>query len=218
MISPNHNARPADQAIDMLLLHYTGMATGDAALARLCDEAAEVSAHYLSDEGGEVVALVSEDRRAWHAGVACWAGARDINGCSIGIELVNPGHEFGYRAFPQAQMAALLTLCGDILGRHSIPPHRVLGHSDVAPARKEDPGELFDWTALAVAGIGLWPAKAQGSGSAAGALARFGYDVSGAGLAACATAFQRHWRPKNIDGAMDSECLELLAGLLDTAT
>ena len=213
MISPNHNARPADQAIDMLLLHYTGMATGDAALARLCDEAAEGSAHYLIDEGGEVVALVSEDRRAWHAGVACWAGARDINGCSIGIELVNPGHEFGYRAFPQAQMAALLTLCGDILGRHSIPPHRVLGHSDVAPARKEDPGELFDWTALAVAGIGLWP-EAKGANPVP-ALEDFGYDVAGAGLVACATAFQRHWRPAKIDGVMDAECQDLLAGLLD---
>ena len=216
--SPNHDARPAGGAIDMLLLHYTGMTSAEAALSRLCDAAAKVSAHYLIDEGGGVYALVAEERRAWHAGVACWAGEEDINACSIGIELVNPGHEFGYRAFPQAQMDAVTELCLDILRRHPIPGHRVLGHADVAPGRKEDPGELFDWAALAAAGIGLWPAKAQGSGSAAGALARFGYDVSGAGLAACATAFQRHWRPKNIDGAMDSECLELLAGLLDTAT
>ncbi len=213
MTSPNHNARPAGRAIDMLLLHYTGMETGEAALARLCDEAAEVSAHYLIGEGGEVHALVSEERRAWHAGLACWAGERDINGCSIGIELVNPGHEFGYRAFPRAQMDALLPLCRDILGRHAIPPHRVLGHSDVAPARKEDPGELFDWAALAAAGVGLWPRSDLAPGAAA--LEDFGYDVAGAGLAACATAFQRHWRPAKIDGEMDGECQCVLADLLD---
>ncbi len=213
MTSPNHNARPVGRAIDMLLLHYTGMETSDAALARLCDEAAEVSAHYLIDEGGEVHALVGEERRAWHAGLACWAGERDINGCSIGIELVNPGHEFGYRAFPRAQMDALLPLCQDILGRHPIPPHRVLGHSDVAPARKEDPGELFDWAAMAAAGIGLWPEAREAN--PAPALEDFGYDVAGAGLAACATAFQRHWRPAKIDGVMDGECQGLLAGLLD---
>ena len=213
MTSPNHNDRPAGRAIDMLLLHYTGMATVDAALARLCDEAAEVSAHYLIDEGGEVIALVGEDRRAWHAGVACWAGERDINGCSIGIELVNPGHEFGYRAFPQAQMDALSTLCREILGRYPIPPHRVLGHSDVAPARKEDPGELFDWAALAAVGISLWPEACEANPALV--LADLGYDVAGAGLAACATAFQRHWRPAKIDGVMDRECQGMLAGLLD---
>ncbi|MDA1098177.1 MAG: N-acetylmuramoyl-L-alanine amidase [Proteobacteria bacterium] len=214
--SPNHDARPAGGDIDILLLHYTGMTSAEAALSRLCDAAALVSAHYLIDEEGTVFALVAEDRRAWHAGVARWAGHADINGCSIGVELVNPGHEFGYRAFPKAQMAALLDLCTCILRRHAIPAHRVLGHADVAPARREDPGELFDWAALAAAGVGLWPPPKQGNGlSAAAALANFGYDVQGAGLDACATAFQRHWRPKIIDGRMDAECLDRLAGLLD---
>lgn len=197
----------------MLLLHYTGMATAEAALARLCDGAAQVSAHYLIDEDGTVFALVAEKYRAWHAGVACWAGERDINGCSIGIELANPGHEFGYRAFPRAQMDALLTLCREILGRHPVPPHRVLGHSDVAPARKQDPGEMFDWAALAAAGVGLWPQSGRRPSEAA--LAEFGYDVDGAGSAACVTAFQRHWRPGKIDAVMDEECVGLLAGLLD---
>ncbi len=216
--SPNHDARPPGGAIDMLLLHYTGMTSAEAALSQLCERQAKVSAHYLIDEDGAVFALVAEERRAWHAGVARWAGEEDINGCSIGIELVNPGHEFGYRAFPQAQMDALTELCRGILRRHAIPAHRVLGHADVAPARKEDPGELFDWAALAAAGVGLWPVKSQSGGGAAAALARFGYDVSGAGLAACATAFQRHWRPEKVDAAMDEECLDLLAGLLDRAT
>ncbi|MBL6953441.1 MAG: N-acetylmuramoyl-L-alanine amidase [Alphaproteobacteria bacterium] len=202
----------------MLLLHYTGMLGAEAALSRLCDAAAKVSAHYLIAEDGAVFALVGEDRRAWHAGVSHWAGEEDINGCSIGIELVNPGHEFGYRAFPRAQMDALKELCRDILRRHPIPPHRVLGHADVAPARKQDPGELFDWAALAAAGVGLWPVRSQGNDLSAAALARFGYDVSGAGLAACAMAFQRHWRPGQVDGAMDDECLGLLTGLLDSMT
>ena len=133
------------RAIDMLVLHYTGMPTGAAAIARLCDPAAKVSAHYTVDEDGTVYAHVPEARRAWHAGVSHWAGAGNINSRSIGIEIVNPGHEFGYRAFPDAQIAALITLCHGILLRHPIPSWRVLGHSDVAPARKEDPGELFPW-------------------------------------------------------------------------
>jgi len=216
--SPNHDARPPGGVIDMLLLHYTGMPSAEAALSRLCDAAAKVSAHYLIDEDGAVFALVGEDRRAWHAGVSHWAGEEDINGCSIGIELVNPGHEFGYRAFSRAQMDALMELCRDILRRHPIPPHRVLGHADVAPARKQDPGELFDWAALAAAGVGLWPVRSQGNDLSAAALARFGYDVSGAGLAACAMAFQRHWRPEQLDGAMDDECLGLLTGLLNSMT
>ena len=217
--SPNHDARPPGRAIDMLLLHYTGMVSAEAALLRLCEATAKVSAHYMIGEGGDVFAMVAEDRRAWHAGVSCWAGQDDINGCSIGIELVNPGHEFGYRTFPQTQMGALLALCRDILRRHPIPAYRVLGHADVAPARKQDPGELFDWPALAAGGVGLWPEEAQGSDpSAANVLASFGYDIAGAGLAACATAFQRHWRPGKIDGVMDNECLARLAGLLACVT
>ncbi len=211
--SPNHNARPPGCAVDMLLLHYTGMQSARAALDRLCDGGSEVSAHYVIDEAGEIFALVPEGRRAWHAGVSCWAGTRDINGCSIGIELVNPGHEFGYRPFPPAQMGALTKLCLDILGRHAIAPHRVLGHADVAPARRQDPGELFDWAGMAAAGIGLWPEIKADHGNIR--LEDFGYDVAGAGIEACVTAFQRHWRPEKIDGRMDAECRGRLAGLLD---
>ncbi|MHA1538096.1 MAG: N-acetylmuramoyl-L-alanine amidase, partial [Alphaproteobacteria bacterium] len=182
--SPNHEARSPDIPIDILLLHYTGMETAEGALERLCDPAAKVSAHYTIDEDGTLYRHVGEDRRAWHAGKSFWAGSYDINGRSIGIELVNPGHEFGYRAFPEAQMAALIELAGGILARHPIPPHRVLGHSDVAPGRKQDPGELFDWARLADAGIGLWPGEAaEEDGMPIAAiqmlLARIGYEVAG---------------------------------------
>src|SRR5215468_7605155 len=156
MPSPNHDDR-GGVAIDMLVLHYTGMQSAKVALDRLCDPVAKVSAHYSIDEDGTVYSHVPEARRAWHAGVSFWAGATDINARSIGIELVNPGHTCGYRPFPEAQMRALEELARSILARHSIPAHRVLGHSDVAPARKIDPGELFDWRRLARAGIGLWP-------------------------------------------------------------
>ncbi|MBV9549248.1 MAG: N-acetylmuramoyl-L-alanine amidase [Alphaproteobacteria bacterium] len=209
--SPNHDERGA--AIDMLVLHYTGMTSGEAALKRLCDPAAKVSAHYTLDEGGTVYALVPEERRAWHAGVSHWAGATNINARSIGIELVNPGHEFGYRPFPEEQIAALITLCHSILVRHPIPSARVLGHSDVAPARKEDPGELFPWARLANAGIGLWPTSGD-SNLKAGALARFGYDPD-APLDKVITAFQRHFRPCRLDGVWDEECAALLHGLLE---
>lgn len=157
--SPNHDSREG-QAIDMLLLHYTGMPSGEAALERLCDPNAEpgrVSAHYCIEEDGTIYRLVPEERRAWHAGVSSWSGESNINARSIGIELVNPGHEFGYRPFPEAQMLSLIELSQEILNRNTIRPDRVLGHSDVAPLRKEDPGELFDWARLAAAGIGLWP-------------------------------------------------------------
>src|SRR6478609_2257523 len=163
----------------MLVLHYTGMKTASEALARLCDPAAKVSAHYTVDEDGTVYVHVPENRRAWHAGVSHWAGVDNVNARSIGIELVNPGHEFGYRAFPEAQIASLITLCHGILSRHAIPAARVLGHSDVAPARKEDPGELFPWGELALAGIGLWPQtrKARLPVSFADGLRAFGYGL-----------------------------------------
>jgi N-acetylmuramoyl-L-alanine amidase len=211
--SPNHDTR-GDAAIDVLLLHYTGMASAEAALDRLCDPTARVSAHYLIDEQGTIHALVPEARRAWHAGVSHWAGATDINARSIGIELVNPGHEFGYRGFPEAQIGALITLCHSILVRHPIPSARVLGHSDVAPMRKEDPGELFPWPRLAGAGIGLWPQRRE-SDLDADALARFGYDP-GAPPDKVITAFQRHFRPRKLDGVWDSECAGLLADLLSS--
>ncbi len=213
--SPNHDARPG--AVDMLILHYTGMPTGDAALERMCDPDAKVSAHYMIDEDGTVYHLVPEERRAWHAGVSFWAGEKNINGRSIGIELVNPGHEWGYRRFPAAQIEALIELGHGILARHSIPPRRVLGHSDVAPDRKIDPGELFPWEMLAQNGIGLWPAPGMLKADFASALATFGYgipplvDIS---LECVITAFQRHFRPARVDGVADAECVAILAGLL----
>jgi N-acetylmuramoyl-L-alanine amidase len=209
--SPNQDGRDG-AAIDMLVLHYTGMATAEEALARLCDPAAKVSAHYTIGEDGTVYAHVPEEQRAWHAGRSFWAGRRNVNACSIGIELVNPGHEFGYRAFPSAQIDSLKMLCKAIQARHAIPAARVLGHSDVAPARKEDPGELFPWKEMAKSGVGLWPEKAV-TMLGADALARFGYDPE-APPETVITAFQRHFRPEKLDGLWDDECGRLLAGLL----
>ena len=217
--SPNHNERPAGQAVDILLLHYTGMTSAEAALERMCDPAAEVSAHYCIDEDGTLSRLVPEERRAWHAGRALWAGASDINGRSIGIELVNPGHEFGYRAFPEPQMLRLIDLAQEILGRHPVPAERVLGHSDVAPLRKEDPGELFDWPRLAAAGIGVWPgdpaplAEVPPDAEVRAALARWGYGYLEEDLPAVLRAFQRHFRPAAVTGAVDGETAARLFAL-----
>jgi N-acetylmuramoyl-L-alanine amidase len=236
--SPNHDARPTGQPVDILLLHYTGMQSAEAALERLCDPAARVSSHYLIDENGACYRLVPEARRAWHAGVSAWAGSSEVNARSIGIELVNPGHEFGYRPFPAPQMAALQALCLGILSRHPIPAHRVLGHSDVAPLRKQDPGELFDWAGLARAGIGLWPAPDAArapdlaslglgmTGEAVralqSALAAYGYGIEPGGrfdstTAAVVTAFQRHFRQARVDGIADGETQSVLAHLLAKA-
>jgi N-acetylmuramoyl-L-alanine amidase len=225
--SPNHDARSAGRAIDMLVLHYTGMPTAEAAVTRLCEPNAKVSAHYLIDEDGTCYALVPEERRAWHAGESCWAGERDINGLSIGIELVNPGHEFGYRPFPEAQMAALIELSRSLVFRHRIPPDRVLGHSDVAPWRKQDPGELFDWARLAEAGVGLWvdyvaEGEAPPVAIVQDLLASFGYATPTSGVLdeptrAVVTAFQRHFRPAWVDGEIDAETAVRLAALVDRA-
>jgi N-acetylmuramoyl-L-alanine amidase len=214
MPSPNHNDR-GGAAVDMLVLHYTGMASGAAAIERLCDPAAKVSAHYTVDEDGTVYAHVAEEQRAWHAGVSHWAGIDNLNYNSIGIEIVNPGHEYGYRAFPEAQIASLSELCAGILQRHPIPASRVLGHSDVAPARKEDPGELFPWQRLAEAGIGVWPGAIPND-LGADALTRYGYDPN-APQDKVITAFQRHFRPKSLTGQWDGECAGLLASLLSSA-
>lgn len=215
--SPNWGPRPAGVPVDMLVIHYTGMTDAAAALARLRDPRAEVSAHYLIDEDGTVHALVAEAHRAWHAGVSSWRGQSDINSRSIGIELVNPGHEFGYRDFPPAQMVALAGLATDILTRHAIPARNVVGHSDIAPARKLDPGERFDWGWLAAHGVGRWP---EGPGPARvddvpELLVRWGYDAEIAPDVAL-SAFQRHFRPRRIDGIADLECAGLLAALLAT--
>jgi len=213
MKSPNFQPRPPGAAIDMLVIHYTGMQSAQAALERLCDPAAEVSAHYLIDEAGQVTALVDEENRAWHAGVSSWRGQSDVNSRSIGIELANPGHEFGYRPFPPAQMAALADLAQGILARWPIPARNVVGHSDVAPRRKQDPGELFDWSWLARRGIGLWPQPAPVTiGEAAALLAEYGYDI--ADPRAALIAFQRHFRPLSCDGVADSETLALLNGAM----
>ena len=212
--SPNVDARPTGIPIDMLVLHYTGMESAEAALARLRDPVYQVSAHYVVDETGVVYALVDESERAWHAGVSSWRGQRDINARSIGIELVNPGHEFGYRPFPEAQMAALEDLATDLLSRHPVPPRNVVGHSDVAPTRKTDPGELFDWHRLARAGIGLWPsAPTPADGDGLALLARYGYDTTDP--TAAVMAFQRHFRPERIDEVLDEETTGLMRTLLD---
>lgn len=213
----------------MLVLHYTGMHSGAAALDRLCDPAAAVSAHYLVEEDGTVYRLVDEARRAWHAGVASWRGVTDVNSRSIGIEIVNPGHDWGYRPFPPVQMASVVALCHGLVRRHPIPPAHVVGHSDVAPARKTDPGERFDWPGLAAAGIGLWhgltaadrlPPRAA---TARRLLRVIGYDVApGGGIApaerAVIRAFQRRFRPARVDGALDGETMARIVAMAVLAT
>jgi len=228
--SPNFDARKAPP--DMLVLHYTGMATGKEALERLCDPEAKVSAHYVVEEGGEVFTLVAEERRAWHAGASFWRGETDINAVSIGIEIVNPGHEFGYRPFPKAQIGAVIALLDEVRSRWSIADERILGHSDVAPARKRDPGELFPWRRLAEAGHGYWvePDPAPGVPLGLGdeglgvfalqaGLTRLGYDSAPSGqydehTRTIVRAFQRHWRPQGVDGVADGETRARLVHLL----
>lgn len=227
--SPNFDDR-GGAPIDILLLHYTGMPTAEEALRRLTDPAAKVSAHYTVDEDGTVYSHVDETARAWHAGVSFWQGARDINARSIGIEIVNPGHEFGYRDFPAAQIDAVIALGQDIVRRHGIAAGRVLGHSDVAPARKQDPGERFPWARLAKAGLGLWPDPVGGwapfrvddPDRVAGLqrdLQQFGYELDVTGLydgplRIVVTAFQRHYQPGALTGLADGETAARLDRLL----
>ena len=217
--SPNFDART--KLPDMIVLHYTGMKTGEAALARLCDPEARVSSHYLVEEDGRIFRLVAEERRAWHAGRSFWKGEEGVNHASIGIEIVNPGHEFGYRPFPEAQIEAVIALVADIRSRWEIEDSRIIGHSDVAPGRKQDPGELFPWQRLAQAGHGVWaeadPAPgdplsegAEGVGVFAlqAGLTRLGYDCAPTGRFDQATrevvmAFQRHWVQSRFDGVAD---------------
>ncbi len=228
--SPNFDARTAPP--DMVVLHYTGMQTGAAAIQRLCDPEARVSAHWVVEEDGRVFRLVPEARRAWHAGVSFWQGDVGVNGVSIGVEIVNPGHEWGYRAFPEAQIGAVMSLLDGLRTRWTIADSRIVGHSDVAPERKEDPGELFPWKRLAEAGHGLWaeperaapgPALSEGDEGLGvmvlrGALRRLGYDAPvegayGALDAAIVRAFQRHWRPERVDGLADGETRARLVAL-----
>jgi len=220
--SPNHDSRGdtigGPPRIDMLVLHYTGMQSAAAALERLCDPQARVSSHYVVDEDGTIWRLVSEERRAWHAGVSYWQGESTLNTVSIGVEIVNPGHEWGYRDFPEPQMQAVEALCLEVIARWRIPAHRVVGHSDIAPTRKVDPGERFDWPRLARAKIGLWPEPAaelrrrRGRGvgiveraRALADLARIGYQVEPGNVEPPLAAFQRRFRPERWDGRLDGE-------------
>ncbi len=215
-LSPNWDERTLP--VSMIVLHYTGMPTGEEAEARLVDPEAKVSAHYIIHEDGKVVRLVPEDKRAWHAGRSYWRGISDVNSASVGIELVNPGHEWGYRAFPEAQIEALVPLLHAIMQRHDICPSNVVGHSDVAPARKDDPGELFPWNLLARYGLALPVPKLSmrllfdNPGAFYLALERFGYDVSDG--RAAVRAFQRRWRPGLIDGEIDGQTGAILFELL----
>lgn len=231
--SPNHDARTALPSV--IVLHYTGMPSGQAALDRLRDAEAKVSAHYLVEEDGRIFKLVAEERRAWHAGVSFWRGRRNLNGDSIGVEIVNPGHEFGYRAFPEPQIQAVIELLTDIRSRWMIEDRDIVGHSDVAPTRKEDPGELFPWRRLALADHGLWaeapaaPGAPLGEGEEGVAVfalqagfTRLGYDLPPNGrfdgdTTAVVRAFQRHWRPERVDGVADGETRARLIALLGVA-
>lgn len=211
--SPNHDARPAGATVDVLMLHYTGMRSAQDAIDRLRDPAARVSSHYVVEEDGRVWRLVPEERRAWHAGVSWWRGRTGLNDSSVGIEIVNPGHEWGYRAFPAAQMAAVCALCLEVLGRHPIPARNVVGHSDVAPDRKTDPGELFDWAWLAERGVGFWPTVGNGGlADVAGGLAAIGYPIPD--LPTTLRAFQRRWRPSAVTGEADAGTVVRIADVL----
>jgi len=223
--SLNHNFRSKGTKIDMVILHYTGMKSKSSAIKRLCDKKARVSAHYLIDERGEISKLVDEKFAAWHAGKASWEGKHDINNRSIGIELVNPGHRYGYKKFTKKQISSLITLLQRIIKRYKIPEDRILGHSDVAPQRKTDPGELFDWRCLAKKNIGIWPKGTYPNNkknytikSMQLMLSSFGYDLNVSGKLDRQTkkvisAFQRHFRPKKIDGIFDHETVSKLLDL-----
>jgi len=236
--SPNHDERAGGRSPDMIVLHYTGMLDAKAALDRLCDPLSKVSAHYLVFEDGRVVQMVQESRRAWHAGQSFWSGETDLNSCSIGIEIVNPGHDYGYPDFPKRQIAAVTALCRGISTRNTIPPTRVLAHSDIAPSRKSDPGEKFPWRTLYDSGIGHWVKPApiaedngvlalgdRGNGVTAlqESLGKYGYGVTANGTYDSVThdvvaAFQRHFRPERIDGVGDQSTFRTLRDLLAQQT
>lgn len=214
--SPNHDERQS--AVSMIVLHYTGMPDCAGALDRMTSPEAKVSAHYCVDEDGSIYRLVAEERRAWHAGRSYWRGTTDVNSASVGIEIVNPGHEFGYRPFPDPQIAAVVNLVTRIKERHGISRGDVVGHSDVAPMRKEDPGELFPWETLAKRRLAL-PSPTRNlidpywtDAAFLLALERFGYEVTDP--LKSVIAFQRRFRPDCIDGIIDGECRAKLLALL----
>jgi len=218
IFSPHFNDRALP--IDAVIIHYTDMSSAAEAARWLCDPASNVSAHYLIDEAGGILQLVPEDKRAWHAGASYWQGCTDINSCSIGIELANPGHTHGYCAFPEGQITALLNLLKDIRTRWDIPSARILGHSDVAPRRKQDPGHLFPWDILAREGLGLWADKVSSlhhratprdEGTLITDLNKIGYETHS--LLHALLAFQRHFQPHKVDGVADHETLSLIQDL-----
>lgn len=198
--SPNFDER--EEPISLLVMHYTGMQSARAAIDLLKSPVAKVSSHYVVDEDGTVYCLVPEEKRAWHAGVSYWRGQRQLNGASIGIEIVNPGHEWGYRVFPAAQMRAVLELSQGIIARHNIQARNVVAHSDIAPNRKQDPGELFGWPWLAANGVGLWSDEFAPEGDIKADLAAIGYDLS-LPERDVLLAFQRHFLPQNLTGQAD---------------
>ena len=216
--TPSPNCDERALPVSIIVLHYTGMKDGPAAIARLRDPEAKVSAHYVVAEDGTIIRMVAEDKRAWHAGRSHWRTIEDVNSASIGIEIVNPGHEFGYRPFPEEQIDALVPLVADIKARYGIGRGDVVGHSDIAPARKRDPGELFPWHRLARVRLALpRPTKhlmdpMWTQGGFILALERFGYDVED--RMAAIMAFQRRFRPELIDGEIDAECRMILLALL----
>ena len=225
--SPNHGVRVGVGRPDSLVLHYTGMRDEASAIDWLCDPVSQVSCHYVVTETGRVFQLVDENRRAWHAGRSVWRGMRDMNSASVGIEIVNGGHEFGLPAYPDAQVKAVVSLCRDIMERHAISADRVLAHSDIAPSRKRDPGERFPWRRLAETGVGLWPVVSRADAADCAIddrevgrdLIRLGYGLSptGAPDADAATvlrAFQRRYRPELIDGVADAETVVRLRAVL----
>jgi len=214
--SPNYDERSLP--ITMLVLHYTGMPDAASAINWLANQESKVSAHYVVTEDGQIIRMVDETKRAWHAGRSHWRGIDDVNSASIGIEIVNPGHEWGYRPFPEAQMGSLIPLVYDITQRHRITRGNIVGHSDIAPARKQDPGELFPWGQLARLRLAL-PRPTKNlmdphwtDGGFMLALERFGYDI--AEPEAAVIAFQRRFRPERIDGVIDGECRAILLALL----
>lgn len=233
--APNFQPRRNGLTPTLLLMHYTGMESAQAALDILCSDQSNVSCHYLVDEDGAIIQMVRESERAWHAGQSHWAGQDDINSCSIGIEIVNEGHAPQLSPFPEQQVVAVTKLAKDIVKRHSILPHNVIGHSDIAPARKKDPGEKFPWARLHKSGIGHFVVpvpvgddkgfalgdRGDAIAEAQNLFAQYGYLIGTSGhydeeTVHVITAFQRHFRPERVDGRLDNSTLQTLVKLIDT--